>query len=151
MNTQSPHSTATSDLDPATYNAFVDALELSDVEIVKLHAERTSEGTVARTEFDLGASYMQDGEAIRYRYDLAAYLSDDEGAVLGHVTASAVVVTRTTGALDAVCIERFGATSGALIAHPYLREAIGSSAQRIGFPGVLLPAIRRQPDGDGAD
>jgi preprotein translocase subunit SecB len=37
------------------------------------------------------------------------------------------------------------------MAHPYLREAIASTALRIGFPGVLLPLIKHQPDVADAD
>jgi hypothetical protein len=141
----SMHSAVASDLDPAMYNSFVEGLELASVEIVKLHAERTNVGKAGETAFDLTASYMQDGVAVHYRYDLTAYLTDDDGNSLGNVAASVLVATRAADAADPACIEQFGATSGVLIAHPYLREAVASSAQRIGFPGVLPPMIKSQP------
>jgi hypothetical protein len=141
----SVHSAVASDLDSETYNSFVEGLELASVEIVKLHAERTNVGKASETAFDLTASYMQDGVAVHYRYDLTACLTDGDGNSLGNIAASALVVTRAADAADPACIEQFGATSGILIAHPYLREAVASSAQRIGFPGVLPPMIKSQP------
>jgi hypothetical protein len=141
----------TSDPDPAAYNAFLEGLELADVEIVKLHAERTNGGAAGKTKFDFTASYRQDGAVVHYRYDVTAYVTGDEGTSLGNAAASVLVITRIAGAADPAFIERFGATSGALIAHPYLREAIASSALRIGFPGVLLPIIKHQPGEEAAD
>jgi hypothetical protein len=139
-------SAGATDLDPATYNAFIEGLELAGIEIVRLHAERTTVGIAEQTKFDLTASYMQDDAVIHYRYDLTAHLIDNKGTNLGNAAASVVVTARSVSTVYAACIEQFGATSGALIAHPYLREAVASSAERIGFPGVLLPMIKHQPN-----
>jgi hypothetical protein len=84
-------------------------------------------------------------DAIQYRYDIATTFLDDAGNALGNASASVLLVTANVPATDVACIEHFGATSGALMVHPYLREVTASTAQRIGFPGVLLPMIKHQP------
>jgi|ERR1022692_65420 hypothetical protein len=132
--------------DAATYNAFVEGLELTEIELVKVDGERVAAGVATQTRFDLTAGYLQDGTAICYRYDVIAHLTNDPGTELGHAAVTVVLTTRSTAVAEAACIERFGGTSGALIVHPYLREAIASIAQRLGFPGVLLPMIKHQPD-----
>jgi hypothetical protein len=98
-----------------------------------------------KPKFDLMASYLWDEAVIHYRYEVTAHFIDDHNTVLGCTTASVQITVRTNIAVDETCIEQFGGTSGALMAHPYLREAIASTAQRIGFPGVLLPMIKHQP------
>lgn len=145
MNIATTPSHGAAELDSATYNAFVADFELAGIELVKIHGERTAAGVSTRTRFDLTASYMQNEAGIRYQYEVAAYFIDDHETVLGNATASIQVTIRTDVAVTETCIEQFGGTSGALIAHPYLREAIASTAQRIGFQGVLLPAIKHQP------
>jgi hypothetical protein len=132
--------------DAVSYSAFVDGLELAEIELVKIHGERTASGAATQTRFDLTASYQQDGTAIHYRYDVIAHLTSDAGTDLGHAVASVVVTTHATVVGDVMCIERYGEASGALMAYPYLREAIAATAQRIGFPGVLLPMIKYLPD-----
>jgi hypothetical protein len=143
-------STRPADLEPATYNAFVGGLELAGIELVRVHGERAEAGAAAQTRFDMSAGYMRDGGVIHYRYDLTAHFTDDRGTALGSAAAS-VLITAHTAAADTASIEQFGGTSGALMAHPYLREAIASTALRIGFPGVLLPLIKHQPDVADAD
>lgn len=137
--------------DAATYTAFLAALQLTGIELVKIHGERTAPGTASQSRFDLTAGYMQDSGAIHYRYDVTAYFLNDAGASLGNASASVLLITSAAAAQDMACVEHFGASSGALMAHPYLREAIASTAQRIGFPGVLLPMIKYQPDRPGED
>jgi hypothetical protein len=131
-------------VDSADYNAFVADLELASIELVKVQCERIEAGAPAETKFDLSADYMQNGTDIHYRYELAAYFMDERGAFLGDACASLLLTARASIVGDPMYIERFGGTLGALIAQPYLREAIASTAQRIGFPGILLPMIKYQ-------
>jgi hypothetical protein len=146
MNTATKPDAGAAELDPVTYRAFVADLELASIELVKVHGERTADGVAVQTRFDRTAGYMQDGVVIHYRYDLTAHFTDDHATALGSAAASVLITARATTAASAACIEQFGGTSGALVAHPYLREAIASTAQRIGFPGVLLPMIKYQPN-----
>jgi hypothetical protein len=134
------------ELDAGAYNAFVAGLELARIDLIKIGGERASTSAAAQIRFDLTAGYSQDENGINYRYDATAYITDDEGIELGQASASIVITFRTTSSAEVACIEQFGATSGAFMAHPYLREAIASTAQRLGFPGVLLPMIKSQPD-----
>jgi hypothetical protein len=132
--------------DAAAYNAFVAGLELAGIELVKIGGERIAAGVSSQVRFDLTAGYLQDENGINYRYDASACITDEVGADLGRASASVVIAFRTAVSAEVICIERFGGISGAFIAHPYLREAIASTAQRLGFPGVLLPMITSQPD-----
>jgi hypothetical protein len=145
MNITTTPSGGTAEPASATYNAFVADFELADIELVKIHGERTAAGVGRQTRFDLMASYMRDEAVIHYQYEVTAHFVGDHDIVLGNAIASIHVTIRTDVAVDEACIEQFGGTSGALIVHPYLREAIASTAQRIGFQGVLLPAIKQQP------
>jgi len=146
MDSTAATSPETFEPDAATYNAFIAGLELVDIELVKVGGERVATGVATQTRFDLAASYLQDEATIRYRYDATARLMNEADTDLGHAAVSVMVTTRIAAAAEAICVERFGGTSGALMAHPYLREAIASTAQRLGFPGVLLPMIKYQPD-----
>jgi hypothetical protein len=133
--------------DAAAHNAFVAGLELTGIELVKIGGERGATGAATQTRFDLTAGYLQDEHAIYCRYDAVAHITNEDGTDVGHASASVVIAARVAAGAEAACIERFGGTSGAFMAHPYLREAIASTAQRLGFPGVLLPMIKSQPDG----
>jgi hypothetical protein len=135
----------------SVYNAFVAALQLTGIELIKVHAERTTSGAASQTRFDLAVGYMSGDDAIQYRYDLAAHFLDDTGTTLGYASVSFLLIASSAATADVACIEHFGATSGALMVHPYLREVTASTAQRIGFPGVLLPMIKHQPRELGSD
>jgi hypothetical protein len=138
-------SSEAAELDAATYNTFVAGLELVAIELVKIHGERTAAGDATQTRFDLTASYMRGEATIIFRYEVTAHFIDDHDAVLGTAAASIQITVRTVIEANEACIEQFGGASGALMAHPYLRESIATTAQRIGFPGVLLPMIKHQP------
>jgi len=136
-------------LDPAIYNSFVADLELVGIEFLKVHGERVVVGVAAHTRFDLTATYQRDDRVIYYRYEATSHFVDDNNVVLGNVMASIQVVVRSKMTPSESCIEQFGATSGSLMAHPYLREAIASTAQRLDFLGVLLPMMKQhlaEPD-----
>ncbi len=151
MNTINTSSLGVDELDSATYNAFVADLELAGIELVKINGERTAGGVATQTRFDLTATYMRGEGVIHYRYEAIAHLVDEHDTVLGNLAASIQVTVRSDIAVNEACILQFGGTSGALMAHPYLREVVASIAQRIGFPGVLLPMIKHQAtttDGD---
>ena len=137
--------------DTSTYNAFVAALHLTGIDLIKIQGERMVSGAASQTRFDLAVGYMLGDGAIQYRYDLMAHFLDDAGISLGNASASVLLLTSNVPSTDVACIEHFGATSGALMVHPYLREVIGSTAQRIGFFGVLLPMIKHQPRGSVTD
>jgi len=143
--------TAQAEVDLAAYNAFVASMQLGGIELIKIHGERTAPGTASQTRFDLAAGYTQDDGSVHYRYDVTAHFLDETGTSLGNASASVLLIVRDVDAVDVSCIVRFGATSGALMAHPYLREIIASTAQRIGFSGVLLPMIKQQPDQPSQD
>lgn len=131
--------------DVEVYNSFVAVLQLTGIEVVKVQGERIAPGTAAQTRFDLTAGYMVNEDALQYRFDVTAHFLDDSGTTVGNSFVSVILAARCAPATDVACIERFGATSAALMVHPYLREAIASTAQRIGFPGVLLPMIKYHP------
>ncbi len=151
MNTINTSSPGADELDSATYNGFVAGLELAGIDLVKIHGERTAGGVGTQTKFDLTATYMQGEGVIHYRYEATAHFIDDHDTMLGNIAASIQITVRSDIAVNEACILQFGGTSGALMAHPYLREAVASTAQRIGFPGVLLPLIKHQPITPGDD
>jgi hypothetical protein len=132
------------DLDISAYNSFIAVLRLAGIELIKVHGERMASGAASQTRFDLAVGYMLGDGAIQYRYDLVAHFLDDAGTALGNASASILLVASNAPTANVACIEHFGATSGALMVHPYLREIIASTAQRISFPGVLLPMIKHQ-------
>lgn len=142
---------ATAGLDRVACNAFIAGLELAGAGLIKIHGDRIAGGVAVQTRFDLAASYAPDGATIHYRYDITAHFTDEAGTELGNAAASVVLTAHAAAAGSTSCLEQFGGTSGALMAHPFLREAIASTAQRIGSPGVLLPMIKHQPDDSGED
>ena len=43
------------------------------------------------------------------------------------------------------CYNLFAGTSGTLLVHPYLREVVQSTADRLGHPGLILPVAKAMP------
>lgn len=127
---------------PEAYNTFVAGLTLVAVDVVKITAERRRSGHAPVTRYALAAGWHAENAMILWRYDITAKLTDEEDTDFGTAEASVVIAAQCTGDVDPVCAERFGGTSGAFMAHPYLREAIASTAQRLGFGGVLLPMLK---------
>jgi len=139
--------TANDELSPQRYNTWLSALDLGVIEIVRLSAERRLSGVAPASRYELAAGWTAEDGFIYWRYDLTAHLTDDDAADYGDVQASVLIRGEHRGQdTDAACIERFGATSGTIMAHPYLREVIATTALRLGFPGVMLPMITAQPD-----
>lgn len=129
--------------DAETYNAFVESAELAGVDIVSVSGERRLPGEPPLVRFDLTAGYQVEGGTIRYRFDGVANLSDSEGQDYGEVRAAVVVSVNVEPDPDPACVQMFGAMTTTMTAHPYLREALATTAARIGFPGVLLPFLVR--------
>lgn len=136
-------------IDAGMYNAYVAGLTLHNVELVRLFAARTGPGRLAKADFATDLSYAQAEQVVNYRYDVAAKLSDEDGEEIGRVEVAAVVVTSSTAPADEAIIGQFSSTSAAMMAFPFLREAVASTAQRIGFPGVVMPIVRAEPEGGG--
>lgn len=133
-------------IDPQAYNNFVASVALTAIDVVGIGGERRAAGDATQTRFDLGAGYQVENGAIHYRFNATGHLTDEADIDYGHVTASVVVtLTLAAAAPDVACIERFGSSSATMMAHPYLREALASTALRLGFNGVLLPLITQQP------
>lgn len=128
--------------DVEQYRVFVEGLELAGVELVRIVGERRVAGHAPQTRYALGAGWQAETGSIVWRYEVSAHLTDETDADFGVVEASVIVIGRTAAEVDRACAEQFGGTSGALIAHPYLREAIASTALRLGFVGVLLPMLK---------
>jgi hypothetical protein len=136
--------------DPETYNDFIRSLALLGVDVVKVSGERRAAGESSQTAFDLEVAYQLEDQMVRYWFQAKGRLTDEEKTNYGEIAASVVVTLRSTQTPSPACIERFGATSAAMIAHPYLREAIATTAQRLGFLGVLLPLLTQHPDSETA-
>lgn len=128
--------------DVEQYRVFVEGLELAGVEVVRVFGERRLAGHAPQTRYSLGAGWQAERGSVVWRYDVGAHLTDEADADFGGVEASVIVSARTDSSVDPACAEQFGGTSGAFIAHPYLREAIASTALRLGFVGVLLPMLK---------
>lgn len=133
--------------DPQQYNAWLAGLDLGAIEIVRLHAERRLSGVAPSTRYELSAGWTAESGQIFWRYDVQAHLTDDEGGDFGDVQASVLLrAEHRDENFDSGCIEQFGATSGTMLAHPFLREAVATTALRLGFPGVMLPMIIALPN-----
>lgn len=131
-------------VDAEVYNAFVSAVTLDRIEVVKVMAERRAPGDVVSTDFDLEASYLIGERSLHWRFDCTATAQDDDGETLGDVEAS-VLVTMEYGGGDEpseMVMRQFASSSVVFLAYPYLREAIATTALRIGLPDVLLPLVR---------
>jgi len=133
--------------EPDAYNTFIAGLEVEAIELVRLTAERTAPGHAVETRFELGAGYRFDESSAQWRYDITAIPTDDTGSELGRLEASIVVAGHTANPPQQDCVAHFGQSSGALMAHPYLREAVASTGLRLNFGGLLLPMIKVQPPG----
>jgi preprotein translocase subunit SecB len=132
--------------DPTVYNAYIAGLAVRDVEVVRVYAERHATVEPSEVKFDTALGYARQEGAVNYRYDVTARLVDAEGSDVARVEVAAVLVTESTSPSDEATVAQFAGTSGAMIAFPFLREAIATTAQRIGYPGVLMPIIRTNPD-----
>jgi hypothetical protein len=129
----------------AAHDSFVADFRPAAIELVEVHGERTADGVAAQSRFGLTAEYMRQNADIHYRYNLTAHFTDDFGTIVGRASVSVLVIIRMADGTDAAYIEELGATSAALVARPYLREAISSTAERIGFPGILPSNVDNPP------
>lgn len=129
------------------YSAWLAGLELGSIEVVRLQAERRLSGVAPISRYELAAGWTVEENQIFWRYDLTAHLTDDANSDYGDVQTSVLLrAVHSEPEADPACIERFGATSGTMITHPYLREVVATTALRLGFPGVMLPMITARPD-----
>lgn len=128
-------------LDAERYNAFVEAASLTAVDVVAVSGERGAAGEAPLVRFDLSAGYQVEGRTIHYRFDGVARLSDSDDVDYVEVKASVIVTVTVRVDPDPACLEMFGAMTTAMTAHPYLREALASTALRLGFPGILMPIL----------
>lgn len=122
------------------YNRFAMSVRLQSVEQLKLTAERVAQGPATNFDFSLETEVAILEEHVFYRYDGSADLKDADGNSVCPVSASIALAFAYEG--DAPSEEiagRYGLTTGMLLAHPYLREAIQTLAARLGFPQVALP------------
>lgn len=135
------------------YNEFIAGFELLGIDTVRVAGERRMSGQAPQTHYSLGAGFdVNDDATVRFRYDVLAQLTDEEGkADYGSVEASVILSGRSTIHPDSRCLVRFGRTSGAFMTHPYLRELIATTAIRLGFTGVAMPLITSQPSGNDAE
>ena len=130
--------------DPAGYSSFIASVSLASVDVVAVDGERRSAGQPSHTRFDLEAGYRLEDGVVRYRFSVTGHLTDEEEEDYGHVGASVVVTVNAPKSPDPACVDLFGSTSATMIAQPYLRETIATTAQRIGFAGILLPMLIQQ-------
>ncbi|GCD91205.1 hypothetical protein [Nocardioides sp. LS1] len=130
---------------PEEYNAFVEALSLGSVETHRVLAERVGPGESEEASFETRVGFMTGESSAHWRYDASVTIVDSEGTALGTIEVAIVVTATYEDAAVSPSPEvlaRFGGTTAALIAHPYLRETIATAAQRIGFTGVTLPMLK---------
>jgi hypothetical protein len=120
-------------------------LEVTGVETVKIHGERTAAGEARQAQLHVRASYTFDDAYIHYRYDVTARFTGGDGRDLGNVRTTVVVNVRTSYAAEAAHVEQFGQTTGAAKALPALNDALASIASGIGFPRICLPIAKPQP------
>lgn len=137
------------------YNAWLSGVRLGAIEVVRVHAERRRGGVAPQTAYGLGVGWASEGGRIFWRYDVTAHLTDDESTDFGEVQVSVVLsVEHDRSDADPACLELFGSTSGAMMTHPYLREAVATTALRVGFPGVMMPMMTTldpEPPAEPAD
>lgn len=132
--------------EPDLYNAFVAGLDVEEIQLVQLSGERQTPGEPANIGYAFGGGFHVDGERLQIKYDVTASILGSEAVVLTEVKASVVIAIRmaTPGTPD--CYNRFAGSSGALMAHPYLREIVQSTAARLGHPAVILPIAKVMPE-----
>jgi hypothetical protein len=134
-----------SEMGAAAHDTFAADFGPAAIELVEVYGERAADGVATQSRFGLTAEYMRQDADIHYRYNLTAHFTDDFGTAVGRASVSVLVIIRIADGTDAAYIEKFGATSAALVARPYLRDAISSTAERIGFPGILPSNVENPP------
>jgi len=133
-------------VDSKEYNDFVASVELAGINVLGVAGERRLAGEAPQTRFEWAAAYQIEDFIVHYRFDASGHLNDKDGKDYGEVSAVVVVsLTLTQPPPGAACVERFGNQSAAMMAYPYLREVLASTALRLGFGGVLLPMMTQQP------
>ncbi|MCU1616979.1 MAG: hypothetical protein JWO98_4519 [Frankiales bacterium] len=122
------------------YNRFAMGARLQSVEQLKLTAERIAQGPATNFDFSLETEVAILEDHVFYRYDGSADLKDADGNSVCPVFASVVLAFGYDGEAPSEDVAgRYGLTTGMILAHPYLREAIQTLAARLGFPQVALP------------
>lgn len=146
MTETSAPSLSAGSIESADYNEFVHGLVLLEVNTVRLVAEALRPGLSPETTYELRASVATEESHLFLRYDAAASLLGDDGDPVARIETALVLVFRIDSTPPPEIVEHFGSTSGTLMAHPYLREALQSLSARLGYPGVLLPLRVATPE-----
>ncbi|WP_182113128.1 protein-export chaperone SecB [Actinotalea sp. JY-7876] len=113
---------------------------LTSVALVQLSGERRAAGLAPATKYNLDLAYYEEGSTYLYRLTGRGDLTDAEGADYGHVEASVVATFESCG-WSTEQIESFGQSTAMRVAYPYVREALATTASRLGFAGVMLPPL----------
>jgi hypothetical protein len=132
---------------------LVDDLELKKVYFASLHADLRHSGDPEAFKLSVATSFaVRDGKVL---YRFATYCT-----LLGKTEEAFGAEPPTLAVLDMkmICefevltghtvpaenqIEEFGSTTAFAIVYPYLREAVGSSLVRLGFPSLNIGLLRR--------
>jgi hypothetical protein len=99
------------------------------------------------TSWDVSARWQLELPHVFWRYDVTARLTDEAGTDFGSIEVGVMLTGRVSQPPSVECVTQFGGHDGMPIAYPFLREAIASTALRLGFTGILLPLQKRE-DGD---
>jgi len=136
------------------YQLFVDSLELNTIETVEFGGARFRPGFAPQTKFSVETGYVLESGTIYFRFNVRAQLLEEEGRQesdedttdpLGELGVTLLLIfqfAEPNAEPDPEHIERFGSEQATTMAFPYLREAIQVIAQRLNFPGVVLPMIQ---------
>lgn len=130
---------------PEAYNAFVGGIEIEEIQLVHVSGERKVPGEPTNIGYSLGGGFHMEGERLQLKYDVTASVLGADSVVLSEVKASVVVVLKMATPGTPECYNLFAGTSGALMVHPYLREVVQSTADRLGHPGLILPVAKAMP------
>jgi len=129
------------------YNAFIHGSQLLGIDTTNLHADRLRPGAAPTTSYELESNFSVVDKSLFLRFECTATLKGDDGEPVAHVRVAMVLAFSFVGPEPSVAVvQRFTENVGLMMITPNLREAIHSTALRLGYTGVTLPIMKANLD-----
>lgn len=135
-------------ISPEDYREFINQIELQHIVLasasIKRHGVPTFEGTLSydqkptKREYESSANGFE--ATLHYLVELREEGNDQP---FGEIRTAFTASYRSEEEMTDVVFDVFGELNLPVNVYPYIREFVHSSTARMGFPGLVLPTLKR--------
>lgn len=136
-------------ISPDVYSKFLQHVELKNVRMTSAEIRRVAEpGPGAQLGYEARATKrtyqeMEDGFAATLNY-LVRMRETTADSLVGEIKVAVTAEYSSDEPMNDEIFEVFGELNLPLNVFPYIREFVHSATTRMGFPGLILPTVKRR-------